>query len=164
MKTRTYREERWIGDLSARFSPTDSGYSVTTVTMYPMVKNKTKRTEMTFNLRHSACKSLDRKIGVTLQSDHGIVRWSSRFAGPSRTRWAPQKKKKRDEQFITGNVERGFPRSGNGPREDEQPLHVDYDFPFDCTGRNSTERSFSGRNDGTSRRIWVSNRHNLFWI
>lgn len=55
MKPRGYREDRQFGELSQP----DPGYSVTTVTMCPMVKNKQKET---FNYFGQVLVKFDRKI------------------------------------------------------------------------------------------------------
>lgn len=161
----------WISEVSAcDLRQVDPGYSVTTVTVCPMVKNKQNKQKRRLISDPVIVEAPIVRSAPPHQSNHGIVRWSSRFvAGPLRARWAPQKKKKKNRRVHSRmrNAERGFPEGpGNEPREDgATPLYMWITIFHlivheEVPQRNSSERS----RDGTSWRIWVSNRHNLFWI
>lgn len=126
-----------------------------------------KHAKRRLNLRPSACKKPP--IVRSAQSDRNRFRRIGRFVlrDLRRRRWAPQEyEETNSSQQEMWNVKMWLPGAGRRTnREDEQSLYMWITISHLIVHEEISQRGFfESSHDGTLRRIWVSNRHNLFWI
>lgn len=155
-------------DLS---SPTDSrilrDYQWRCARWWRNKRDKHANGKRRLNLRPSACKKPP--IVRSAQSDRNRFRRISRFVlrDLRRRRWAPQNMKRRTVHNKKCEMSKcGFPGPGDGPTgRTSNPLYMWITISHLIVHEEISQRGFSeSSHDGTLRRIWVSNRHNLFWI